>query len=179
MPHYPPGSLGHKRITEANGKIVKWDHPALSAVCDEVDPRDESVVRLAETMSQVVQDMPNAVGLAAPQLGATKRIIAIQPNRNQAITLMFNPEIVEASEETEDGPEGCLSYPGIQAMVRRHKTITVKYQERFVRRSGKVKVREKRQLFTNFDARVIQHEIDHTLGICRVGDEWRARRGEE
>ncbi len=107
----------------------------------------------------------DGVGIAAPQVYESKRlfVLASEPNARYKKapkikpTAIINPEILAVSEEMERGWEGCLSIPGIRAIVPRHLSIKVKYTTR----DGKKKV----DIFDEFLARVFQHEFDHLNGI--------------
>ena len=100
------------------------------------------------------------MGLAANQLGITKRFFAIGHESFDVFkkpVIIYNPVLVNADEEQELGPEGCLSFPGIWVQVSRPKTVTVKYQnnkgEYFLSR------------LEGIEARCFQHELDHLDGI--------------
>jgi peptide deformylase len=103
------------------------------------------------------------VGLAAPQIGQSIRLLVAEleadPKEGERgfKVALCNPEIVKASEEMEDGLEGCLSIPGWVGEVPRHVSITVKAQTP----EGK-EVRIKAE---HYYARVLQHEIDHLNGV--------------
>lgn len=107
----------------------------------------------------------NGVGIAAPQVGESVRlfVVASHPNLRYPTapemepTPMINPRIVDHSLETEKGWEGCLSVPGIRGLVRRYTTIQVEYTGR----DGRIH----QQTFTDFVARIFQHELDHLDGI--------------
>lgn len=100
----------------------------------------------------------NGIGLAAPQVGISKRLfVMFSEDFKDKFMYFFNPSIEEESEETEVGTEGCLSFPGESIEVRRSKTIKVKFQdylgnEKFLEMSG-------------LTARCFQHELDHLDGI--------------
>jgi peptide deformylase len=107
------------------------------------------------------------VGLAAPQIGLSERIIVIEyyekeedeenEDAPKKVWAMINPEIVKVSEETLPGVEGCLSIPGLVGEVERHVAVQVKGMNRH----GKpMKVKAKGWL-----ARIFQHEIDHLNGV--------------
>jgi len=96
------------------------------------------------------------VGLAAPQVGKNERIIVTLFNQ-KTIVPMINPEITAHSDDTVVGEEGCLSLPGQWGYVRRFKEITVKYKT--------AKGEERTMKLADFNARIIQHEIDHINGI--------------
>ena len=107
----------------------------------------------------------NGVGIAAPQVyeSSSLFIVASRPNpRYPDAPLMepevvINPEIVERSDELVKGWEGCLSIPGIRGDVPRHRRIGVRYQSL----EGQLVEKE----FSDFVARVFQHEDDHIRGI--------------
>ena len=104
----------------------------------------------------------DGVGLAAPQIGISKRILITAPQmRKGQVYVIVNPEIYESSDrEMEMGMEGCLSLPGITGEVARAKRIRLRYQDR----QGHVQDIEAKDFF----ARIIQHELDHLEGILLV-----------
>lgn len=119
---------------------------------------DSSVRKLANDMLETMYD-ENGVGLAAPQIGVSKRIMVIdvsgEDEPNQPI-VFINPQIVE-KEGSLVGLEGCLSFPNVFFEVRRFHRIVVKYQNL----AGKdVKMSAEGDLL----CRAIQHEIDHLDG---------------
>ncbi len=117
------------------------------------------------------------VGLAAPQIGISQRIIVVElppdeedPMAGRPIVLV-NPEIVWASDEREEGVEGCLSVPGWVGDVER----AVEVKVRGLNRRGK----KTRLNAHGYLARVLQHEIDHLDGVLfidRVTDPHKLRR---
>ena len=114
-----------------------------------------------------IQDMINTmyqedgVGLAAPQVGISKRIVIVSPNAKPGEERVYiNPEITESSREEEIAVEGCLSLPGISCEVRRAKKIKL--------RSWDLNGVEQIEDLQNFPARVVQHEIDHLNGILLI-----------
>ncbi|MGR5063175.1 peptide deformylase [Photobacterium sp. DNB22_13_2] len=107
----------------------------------------------------------NGVGIAAPQVSESIRafIVASRPNPRypdapmMEPTLMLNPEIIWASDSMEKDWEGCLSIPGIRALVNRHTHIEVRYQT--------LEGKEVRTQMEGFIARIFQHELDHINGL--------------
>lgn len=97
-------------------------------------------------------------GLAAPQVGVLKRIIAIDVE--QDFYVLINPEIVSASEEQSIWTEGCLSIPGVEVEIERPARIAV----RALNLEGNEVILEKDELA----ARVLQHEIDHLNGVLFI-----------
>ena len=119
------------------------------------------VLRFGASLHNLMDDMrltlyhSNGVGLAAPQVGVNKRVIVADDRENPFVE-MVNPRIVESSGCEED-VEACLSVPDRAGWVRRATKIKVVYQDRF----GK----EHSMKASGFQARVLQHEIDHLDGI--------------
>ncbi|MBT4384491.1 peptide deformylase [Candidatus Peregrinibacteria bacterium] len=100
------------------------------------------------------------VGLAAPQVGRNIRMIICKLNpegKNEVIVPMINPVIVDFSDEKELGEEGCLSLPETWGKVERSKNILFKFQN--------LKGSEQTLELEDFNARIVQHEIDHLDGI--------------
>ena len=103
------------------------------------------------------------VGLAAPQVGRNIRLIVCMLNpgdKNEVVIPMVNPVILQESEDRALGEEGCLSLPGVWGKVDRSKQIIV----RFLNLKGKEQTLE----LVDFNARVVQHEIDHLDGVLFV-----------
>lgn len=150
-------------------KLRKHNDPALSTVCEPLQLGDD--LSFLADMREVCE-RENGVGLAAPQIGVLKRAVYIWPNRKGGLSLyMLNPTIVARSITTATESEGCLSYPGVWTPVERHLGVTVEYADLdFV---------TKRCAFSYYAARVVQHEIEHLDGVCRVGDAWRAQETRE
>lgn len=129
---------------------------------------DSSLTLLCEELEAAMLAGPAGVGIAAPQIGELQRIViidcsrAMRPCRNHGCLHMLNPEVIESSGSVL-GREGCLSVPDWVGVVPRAKMVRVRYQDL----NGVVQTIESK----GFEARVIQHEIDHlngTLFIDRV-----------
>ena len=120
---------------------------------------------LADDMVETMRVAPG-VGLAAPQVGESTRLIVIEYGDEEdeelppKLYVMVNPEITRTSEETVIGAEGCLSIPSVQGEVERFAAVTVKGLNRHGRPMT-VKAR-------GWLARIFQHEIDHLDGILFV-----------
>ena len=127
----------------------------LRKISKNVDVIDDSLKSLVDDMFETMYHA-DGVGLAAPQIGILKRIIVIDIEVIKKV--MINPEIIsESTTDMQDGPEGCLSVPGIEDTVRRPKLLTVRYMNL----DGEIVTEEARDLY----ARVICHEVDHLNGI--------------
>ncbi|MCX6764346.1 MAG: peptide deformylase [Candidatus Nealsonbacteria bacterium] len=130
------------------------------------DVNDLEIQELIDDMIATLKH-DNGVGLAAPQVFQSLRIIIVwsYPNPRYPDAPEFgpiaiiNPEITVLSEEKEKGWEGCLSIPGIRGQVSRYKSIKVN----FITRKGA----RQEATFNGFVARIIQHEEDHLNGkLC-------------
>jgi len=130
-----------------------------------VEHFDTALKNIAADMELSMEHGPGGVGIAAPQLGEMFRIVTVDcslglhPCKNHGRLLMVNPEIIYQSGKTL-GREGCLSVPEWVAMVSRSKKVTVRYQDIY----GEYH----EVLATGFEARVIQHELDHLDGVLFI-----------
>ena len=122
------------------------------------------VAAVTDELRQLIDDMfetmyaEEGVGLAAPQVGVLERVIVVDPHMDDYEPFaLINPEIIEASKETEKSEEGCLSIPGLRDLVERSVAIKV----RGMTPEGKVREFEAEDLV----ARILQHEVDHVDGI--------------
>jgi peptide deformylase len=115
---------------------------------------DKVITNLRDTAAT----LNNCAGLAAPQIGHMVRIILV--NVQGQLTVMINPEYLEQKGKMVGGKEGCFSRPSTikkPVMVRRFNKITIQYEDE----EGYIKVAK----FKGFEARLIQHEVDHLNGI--------------
>ncbi|WP_309121354.1 peptide deformylase [Paenibacillus sp.] len=138
--------------------IVKHPDPVLREVAKPVPKVTPNIQKLLTDMAETMYDAPG-VGLAAPQIGISKRVIVIDVGDDHGLIEMVNPEIVEAGGE-QLGPEGCLSIPGLQGDVRRKDRLKVKGLDR----NGNEIVIEA----DGFLSRAFQHEIDHLNGVLYI-----------
>jgi peptide deformylase len=138
--------------------VRQYPDPALRNAATAVAEVDDEVQRLAERMLDVME-RAHGVGLAAPQLGILRRILVYRATDEDVPKVLINPELVERSDETEVGTEGCLSLLGgeLQVPVARHLRVRVSGRDA----SGDAVDMD----VEGFEARVIQHEIDHLDGI--------------
>jgi len=144
------------RRVAAMSLIRRLGDPVLKSSATPVDRFDDSLRRQASRMAGIMHDALG-VGLAAPQLGISQRLLVYRVGPDAPVTVLANPELEWASGEVELGEEGCLSIPGIVVDVDRPVHVRVRGldeegEERVVEASG-------------LEARVIQHEIDHLDGV--------------
>ena len=137
-------------------EIVKYGHPALRKVAQPVDV-EEIDQNFIDDMIETMQD-EDGVGLAASQVNISKRIIIASDLENTLV--IINPEIIAFSENTITETEGCLSLPGLQAIVERAEKVIVKGLDRY---GQSIEINGKGLL-----SRVLQHEIDHLNGILYI-----------
>lgn len=135
--------------------IVKNPDPVLREKAIEVKKFNANLHKLLNDMAETMYDA-NGVGLAAPQVGISKRVIVVDVGDESGLIEMVNPVIVE-SEGEQLGPEGCLSIPNLNGDVVRAQRIKVRGQDR----NGVPFEVES----TDFQARAFQHEIDHLNGV--------------
>lgn len=148
-------------------KIARMGHPILHRRADPVaDATSYDVAVLVNNMIDTLADS-GGIGLAAPQVHESKRIVVFFVPKARAegdddeppedVTVMVNPVIKPLGDETELGWEACLSVPGLMGAVPRHTAI--KYS--WTGLDGQPHSREA----NGFHARVVQHECDHLDGI--------------
>lgn len=117
---------------------------------------------LASKLVTTLEDTDGGVGLAAPQVGINRRVVAVQrvDKEGEPIEVYANIVIEEKRGELQAGPEGCLSVPDQRGDVMRYQDITISYTDL----SGA----EIREDVTGFAAVIFQHEADHLDGILYI-----------
>ncbi|PTX61218.1 peptide deformylase [Melghirimyces profundicolus] len=135
-------------------KIVLVPDPILKEKAKPVTKFNARLHKLLDDMADTMYDAPG-VGLAAPQIGISKRVI-VADDGNGLIEAV-NPELFDKKGEQISPPEGCLSIPGLLGDVRRAEKVTMKAQDR----NGSFFELEAE----GYLARILQHEVDHLNGI--------------
>ncbi|MDU8929509.1 peptide deformylase [Alisedimentitalea sp. MJ-SS2] len=139
--------------------ILIHPDPRLKKVCDAVPDLSDDLRKLADDMLETMYDAPG-IGLAAPQIGVTQRLIVLDCIKEEGESprplIMFNPEVTASSDEISTYEEGCLSIPDQYAEVKRPAEVTVKW----IDRGGN----EQQEDFDGLWATCVQHEIDHLNG---------------
>lgn len=153
-------------------KIVIAPNAVLSQKAEGVKKINKEVLDLIEEMKQTLLGTkdPVGVGLAAPQIGKSMRILLVKPTPKSEMLTCINPEILSKSDELKPLKrpknsvnkragtlEGCLSLPNIWGTVLRSPKIKLQYLDE--------KGTKHAQTFINFTATIVQHEIDHLDGI--------------
>ncbi len=138
--------------------ILIHPDPRLKKLCDPVAEITPEIAQLAEDMLETMYDAPG-VGLAAPQIGVTKRVIVLDCSKEQDARrplAMVNPEVIWESEDQSRYEEGCLSIPEQYAEVARPAEVRV----RWLGLDGSLQEEQ----FAGLWATCVQHEIDHLNG---------------
>ena len=139
--------------------ILLHPDPRLKTVCDPVGDLSDDLRALADDMLETMYAAPG-IGLAAPQVGVARRLIVLDCVKDEGEAprplVMFDPEIVAASDETSVYEEGCLSIPDHYADVTRPAEVTVRWTDR----DGNAA----REDMAGLWATCVQHEIDHLDG---------------
>jgi peptide deformylase len=153
-----PASLGEGSVL----KVVTAPDQVLASAGDPVDPTDPEVVRLAADLFATMAVSPGCVGLAAPQVGMSVRLFVVDVTDHPKAVIrhgsfaLCNAEVVEASR-WRPGREGCMSVPDLTGDVKRASRLVV---------TGQLPGSGLSVTITTdaFEARALQHEIDHCEG---------------
>ena len=151
----PDPELEARRMA-AMSFIRRYGDPVLKSRATEVDQFDDALRSQVARMGGIMGDAMG-VGLAAPQLGVSQRLLVYRVGQDAPLIALANPKLEWSSDDEEPSEEGCLSIPGVQVDVERPIHVRVRAtdengDERVVEASG-------------LEARVIQHEIDHLDGV--------------
>ena len=142
--------MGDPRLLEISRKVEAFDTPELHAL----------VADMEDTMRAL-----NGAGLAAPQIGVGLQVVIFGVGKNPRYpdaelvpyTVLVNPELAAVDDEIEEGWEGCLSVPGMRGLVPRCKRLRYSGFDQFGRPIDRT--------VGDFHARVVQHEVDHLMGV--------------
>jgi peptide deformylase len=143
--------------------VVRAPSHVLSAAGLAVDPVDPFVVQLCADLVATMRVSPGCVGLAAPQVGVSAQAFCVDVSTHSktrishGLIILVNAEVLEASR-SEKGREGCMSVPDLTGEVQRATKISV---------AGQLPLSGERVMITTdaFEARALQHEIDHCNGM--------------
>ena len=144
-------------------EVVRAPAPVLSAPGSEVDPTSREVVQLAADLVATMRVSPGCVGLAAPQVAVAARVFCVdvsahpKTREHHGTFVLCNAEVVESSRN-DKAREGCMSVPDLTGDVKRASRLVVRGQ--LPGTGEEVVVRAEA-----FEARALQHEIDHCDGL--------------
>jgi len=141
-----------------------YGDPVLRKKAAPVADIDDEVRRLAADMLETLADA-EGVGLAGPQVGESRRLIVVHPpagrgEDRQEPRVLVNPQVVQAEGPQVSGEEGCLSIPGIYEDVKRKERVRVKAVD--------LDGDDVELDADGWNARILQHEIDHLDGVLFV-----------
>jgi peptide deformylase len=150
--------MGDPRLFEVSKNVEAYDTPELHAL----------VADMQDTMNAL-----NGAGLAAPQIGVGLQVVIFGVEKNPRYpdaevvpyTVLVNPQLETVDDEMEEGWEGCLSVPGMRGLVPRYKRLRYRGFDAFGNPIDRT--------VSDFHARVVQHEVDHLMGVLypmRIGD---------
>ena len=135
----------------------------VSQPMDEKMVGSEELAILCRRMLATVKDPANeGVGIAAPQVGLLRRMVAVQrfDKAGEPFEFFLNPEIIAMLGENKPGGEGCLSVPDMRGVVSRSHHIVLRYRD--------VDFVEHTDTIEGFTAVIFQHEVDHLDGVLYI-----------
>src|SRR5947209_4039348 len=144
------------RPAAAHRCIRHWGDPILKSRATPVEHFDETLRQQVARMAGLMNDALG-VGLAAPQLGSSQRLLVYRVGADAPLIALINPELEWSSRGRETMEEGCLSIPGVNVDVERPVHVRVRARDE----CGEEQVIEA----SGLEARVIQHEMDHLDGV--------------
>lgn len=147
----------------ATNEVLTWPDERLRQVCAPVTEFDDVLRSFVSEMEAVMRSGPSAVGIAAPQVGCLHRIVIVDASArkgpNHGRLVLINPEIV-SWEGSVVGREGCLSVPDMTGNVVRAQDVVIEcFDEHGQPQSYEM---------SHFEARVVQHEMDHLDGLLFI-----------
>lgn len=148
-------------------EVVEHPNVVLTTAAQEITVFDGELRQLIDEMAAAMYQM-GGVGLAAPQVNVSKRVLLIDPTGGEEanqLVAMINPVVFWTSSSMEVGTEGCLSLPGVRLQVPRSVAVNIEYHDVM----GNV---HRMSCTDAWKSRIVQHEIDHLNGVMmldRVG----------
>jgi peptide deformylase len=142
--------------------VVGVPHPVLALRTPEITAFDDALGQLVADLLDTMRASPGCVGLAAPQIGVSQRVAVIDLRGhkkapvNHGEVVLVNP-VVEARGDTDLMREGCMSVPDFTGDVTRASSLTLRWQNE--------KGEEFLDEYVGFEARAVQHELDHLDGL--------------
>jgi peptide deformylase len=144
-------------------KLVKFPNDILKKTMPEFDFEGDIDPRVIEKEMIELMIKERGIGLSANQVGLEARVIAVFP-RDTSLEMgpfaLFNPEIMEISEEEIDGIEGCLSFPDLVLPIKRPRIVVVQYLDS-EQNTCIIELKDT-------DARCVLHEMEHLDGVCFI-----------
>jgi len=142
--------------------IITIPDPVLRKKAAPIERVDRALLQLGQDMLAAMYDAPG-IGLAAPQVGILRRLIVMDPSRDEELKhplIMANPVILERGSEMRIHDEGCLSIPDVTAEIERPAMTRVS----FIDMEGKAQEKTLEGIWST----LVQHEIDHLNGVLFI-----------
>ena len=150
--------MGDARLLEVSEPVEQFNTPELHALIQDMH----------DTMASL-----NGAGLAAPQIGVNLQVVIFGVGQNPRYpdaemvphTILINPKLLPVNDDMEEGWEGCLSLPGMRGKVQRYASLRYQGFDQYGATIDRT--------VSGFHARVVQHEVDHLMGILypmRISD---------
>ncbi len=140
----------------SRAKCIPWPDKRLKTPAEPVDEITDEIRSIWDEMVDVMEAMPG-YGLGAPQIGVLKRLAVVDASEKRGqVVLMANPEILHASVELREHEEASPNLPGVSAVIKRPRAVTVRY----LSEQGVIE----RKDFVGLWATSVQHQIDHLNG---------------
>lgn len=146
-------------MSSAKLKIRTYPDSVLKKKCEDIKEITPELKELIKGMITVAEKDKGAAGLAAPQVGVSKRLIVVDFMMGQVIPLI-NPKITKKSKQKIIDIEGCLSFPKLFLQIKRAREVEI---EAINEKGEKIRLKAK-----DLPARILQHEIDHLNGILFI-----------
>lgn len=146
-------------------EVLVYPNPLLKEISEDVTALTDEVKKTVTDLLDTMGASPHSVGIAAPQIGKLLRIIAVDASRNKKCDnnhgkmIMINPEIIKWDGMLQFR-EGCMSVPDYTGNVNRARKIIVQYQDE--------NLEQKALEAEEFEAVLIQHEMDHLDGVLFI-----------
>jgi peptide deformylase len=145
--------------------VLKMGDPILLQQAKPVEQFDTPELHALIADMQDTMKAENGAGIAAPQIGVSLQVVIFGVGQNPRYpdaesvpyTVLINPILTAIGEEVEEGWEGCLSVPGMRGLVPRFKQLRYRGHDQLGAEIDRT--------VTAFHARVVQHEVDHLLGV--------------
>lgn len=149
--------------------ILTYPHPTLKRKAEVIKDVGKEIRKLAENMAETMYDAPG-VGLAAPQIGKSLRLIVLDPTgqKAQGLKVLVNPKIVAGEGEVIE-EEGCLSIPGFIFKIKRYSKVRIMGYDPLEEKMVELEA-------NGLLARIFQHEIDHLEGTLIIDHLGRVKR---
>ncbi len=145
----------------ALAQVRQYPDPVLRLAAREVEMFDAGLADLVRRLGALMREA-SGVGLAAPQLGVSQRVLVYQLGDDEPLVALVNPRIVESASETEVDEEGCLSLGAASVLVDVERPLTVTVEATSPEGEA-IRIEAE-----GLEARVVQHEIDHLDGVLTI-----------